>query len=42
MSDKQVEDWRRQNEINCQGVNNPKPFLSYDVSPFPGRHFLPL
>ncbi len=41
MSDKEVEDWRRQNEIICQGDNIPKPVLSFDVSPFPGRNSLP-
>lgn len=38
MSDEEVERWRRDNEIICQGDNIPKPVLSFDVSPFPGRH----
>lgn len=35
MSDEEVERWRRDNEIICQGDNIPKPVLSFDVSPFP-------
>ena len=40
MSDEEVEKWRRDNEIHCQGDNIPKPFLSFDVSPFPCISFL--
>ena len=35
MSQAEVDRWRQQNEIICQGDNIPKPVLSFDVSPFP-------
>ncbi|KAK8812186.1 hypothetical protein WA158_007420 [Blastocystis sp. Blastoise] len=35
MSESEVQKWRSDNEIICQGANVPKPVLSFDVSPFP-------
>ena len=35
MPQEEVDRWRKENEIICQGDNIPKPVLSFDVSPFP-------
>ena len=35
MSNEEVDKWRKDNQIICQGENTPKPVLSFDVSPFP-------
>jgi ATP-dependent RNA helicase DDX5/DBP2 len=34
-SDAEVEDWRAEHEITCQGRSVPKPVLSFSESPFP-------
>lgn len=36
MKEEEVEQWRRENQIICQGDLIPKPVLSFEVSPFPG------
>lgn len=36
MKEEEVEQWRRDNQIICQGDLIPKPVLSFEVSPFPG------